>query len=100
MQEARFLLHLITGKAAISKYEKTVKKPTRHARHICKEHKANVAKEPALFQRFQDTLRFGGHLPSIQLTKTKDDHTTGSLANGVIPIFVSSSGSFVSSYSA
>ena len=38
---------------------------------------ANLAKEPALFQRFRDTLRHGGHIPSIQITNTKGEHTTG-----------------------
>jgi len=41
--------------------------------------KANLAKEPALFQRFRDTLRHGGHRHSIQVTKTKGEHITGSL---------------------
>jgi len=37
--------------------------------------KANLAKEPALFQRFRDTPCFGGHRLSIQITKTKGEHT-------------------------
>ena len=41
--------------------------------------KANLAKEPALFQRFRDTLCHGGHRHSIQVTKTKGEHITGSL---------------------
>lgn len=41
--------------------------------------KANLAKEPALFLRFRDTLRHGGHILSIQITKTKGEHITGSL---------------------
>jgi len=35
--------------------------------------------EPALCQRFRDTPYFGGHRLSIQITKTKGEHTTGSL---------------------
>ena len=38
--------------------------------------KANLAKEPALFQRFRDTPCHGRHILSIQITKTKDEHTT------------------------
>ncbi len=38
---------------------------------------ANLAKEPALFLRFRDTLCHGGHIPLIQSTKTKGEHTTG-----------------------
>jgi len=38
--------------------------------------KANLAKEPALFLRFRDTLCHGGHIPSIQVTKTKGEHIT------------------------
>jgi hypothetical protein len=41
---------------------------------------ANLAKEPALFPRFRDTPYFGGHRHSIQVTKTKGEHTTGGLA--------------------
>ncbi len=41
--------------------------------------KANLAKEPALFLRFRDTLRHAGHSHSIQVTKTKGEHITGSL---------------------
>ena len=41
--------------------------------------KANLAKEPALFPRFRDTPCFVGHILSIQITKTKGEHTTGSL---------------------
>ena len=41
--------------------------------------KANLAKEPALFLRFRDTLHHGGHKLSIQVTKTKGEHITGSL---------------------
>ena len=41
--------------------------------------KANLAKELALCQRFRDTPYFGGHRLSIQITKTKGEHTTGSL---------------------
>ncbi len=36
--------------------------------------KANLAKEPALFQRFRDTPYFVGHRLSIQITKTKGEH--------------------------
>jgi len=42
--------------------------------------KANLAKEPALCRRFRDTPYFVGHIPSIQVTKTKGEHTTGGLA--------------------
>jgi hypothetical protein len=42
--------------------------------------KANLAKEPALFQRFRDTLRFIGHIHSIRYPKAKGEHTAGSLA--------------------
>ena len=42
--------------------------------------KANLAKEPALFLRFRDTLRFGGNIHSLRHTKTKGEHTTGGLA--------------------
>ena len=42
--------------------------------------KANLAKEPALFLRIRDTLRHGGYILSIQVTKTKGEHITGSLA--------------------
>jgi len=45
----------------------------------CRFTKANLAKEPALFQRFRDTPYFGVHRLSIQITKTKGEHTTGSL---------------------
>ena len=38
--------------------------------------KANLAKEPALFLRFRDTPCHGGHRHSIQVTKTKGEHTT------------------------
>ena len=41
--------------------------------------KANLAKEPALFLRFRDTPCHGGHRLSIQVTKTKGEHITGSL---------------------
>ena len=41
--------------------------------------KANLAKEPALCQRFRDTPCHGGHRHSIQVTKTKGEHITGSL---------------------
>ena len=41
--------------------------------------KANLAKEPALFPRFRDTPCHGGHRHLIQVTKTKGEHTTGSL---------------------
>ena len=44
-----------------------------------KHTEANLAKEPALFQRFRDTLRHGGHRHSIQVTKTKGEHITGGL---------------------
>lgn len=40
---------------------------------------ASLAKDPDLFQRFRDTLRHGGHSHSIQVTKTKGEHITGSL---------------------
>ena len=62
--------------------------PTHQVRHICKAHKADTqkptpkafgTKEPALFQRFRDTLRQGRHRLSIQVTKTKGEHITGSL---------------------
>jgi len=49
------------------------------ARHTKPTHKPNLAKEPALFLRFRDTLCFGGHILSIQVTKTKGEHITGSL---------------------
>jgi hypothetical protein len=39
---------------------------------------ANLAKEPALFQRFRDTPCHGGYSLSIQVTKKKGEHTTGS----------------------
>ncbi len=57
---------------------------THQVRHICKAHKAdtqkaNLAKEPALFLRFRDTPHHGGHILSIQVTKTKGEHITGSL---------------------
>jgi hypothetical protein len=42
--------------------------------------KANLAKEPALLQRFRETPCFVGHIPSIRHTKTKGEHTTGGLA--------------------
>ena len=42
-------------------------------------HKANLSKEPALFQRSRVTLDFSGHILSIQITKTKGEHTTGGL---------------------
>ena len=38
--------------------------------------KANLAKEPALFPRFRDTPYFVGHRHSVQVTKTKGEHTT------------------------
>jgi hypothetical protein len=41
--------------------------------------KANLAKEPALFLRFRDTPCHGGHRLSIQITKTKGEHTTSGL---------------------
>ena len=41
---------------------------------------ANLAKEPALRQRFRDTPCHGGYRPSIQNTETKGQHTIGSLA--------------------
>src|SRR5438552_6990971 len=41
--------------------------------------KANLAKEPALFLRFQDTHYFAGHILSVQSIKTKGEHTTGVL---------------------
>ena len=41
--------------------------------------KANLAKEPALFLRFRDTPYLGRHILSIQSTKTKGEHITGSL---------------------
>src|SRR5690606_38337964 len=41
--------------------------------------KANLAKEPALFLRFRDTPYFVGRIHQVQITKTKGEHTTGSL---------------------
>jgi hypothetical protein len=38
--------------------------------------KANLAKEPALFLRFRNLLHLIGHRYSIQVTKTKGEHTT------------------------
>jgi hypothetical protein len=42
--------------------------------------KANPApsgtKEPSLFLRFRETPYYGGHRLSIQVTKTKGEHTT------------------------
>lgn len=38
--------------------------------------KANLAKEPALFQRFRDTPYFFGHIHSVRHIKTKGEHTT------------------------
>ena len=38
--------------------------------------KANLAKEPALFQRFRDTPYLVGHIHSVRHTKTKGEHTT------------------------
>lgn len=61
---------------------------THQVRHISEARKADTKKpipiaigrkEPALFQRFRDTLRRGGHKLSIQVTKTKGEHITGSL---------------------
>ena len=49
------------------------------ARHTSPHTKANLAKEPALFQRFWDTLCFVGHIHSIRHTKTKGERTTGGL---------------------
>ena len=46
-------------------------------RHICKAHKANLVKEPALFLPFRDTPCFGGHRHSIHFTKTKGKHILG-----------------------
>ena len=63
--------------------------PTHQVRHICKALKASTqkpipiaigTKEPALFQRFRDTPYFGGHRHSVQITKTKGEHTTAALA--------------------
>ena len=47
------------------------------SRHI----NTNLAKEPDLFQRFRDTPSFGGHILSIQITKTKGEHITMHLQN-------------------
>jgi hypothetical protein len=41
--------------------------------------KINLVKQPDLFQRFRDTPCRGGHRYSIQSTKTKGEHITGSL---------------------
>jgi len=41
--------------------------------------KATLAKEPALLLCFLDIPYFVGHIFSIQVTKTKGEHTTGSL---------------------
>jgi hypothetical protein len=42
--------------------------------------KANLAKEPALFQRFRVTPCHGCHILSIQHTKTMGEHTTWDFA--------------------
>lgn len=39
--------------------------------------KPKLAKEPALFPRFRDTLCCGGHILLIQYTMTKCEHITG-----------------------
>ena len=46
------------------------------SRHTKANPDNNRDKEPALFQRFRDTLYFGGHRHSVQVTKTKGEHTT------------------------
>jgi hypothetical protein len=53
-------------KAKVKEIIGSEKMPTHQVRHIYKAdsadtHKANYAKEPALFQRFPDTLYFVGH---------------------------------------
>ncbi len=45
------------------------------ARHTHPTHKANLAKEPALFPRFLDTPCFGGHMDYSD-TRKKGERTT------------------------
>ena len=69
----------MTGKLRKSYSNSQRTKSGTFARHTKPTHKANLAKEPGLFQRFRDTPYFVGHILSILITKTKGERITGSL---------------------